>query len=193
MPARRPGTRVQRDDCAGVMVIAHPSDGAPAHYAAARGMATVFLKGGAGARGRGPPSSKRLPAPDLGCAPVPPPPLPPQSRAGAVTGRLLIDRRGGIDRRETPRRSALTRAPQERRRVVDRRRGPERRSTLDRRGRPSRRGVELTVEAPGEHLRNALQLLSEASESGESGVDWRGAFDAALERIQRALRLLEHR
>ena len=77
--------------------------------------------------------------------------------------------------------------------MVDRRRGPERRSTLDRRGRPSRRGVELTVEAPGEHLRNALQLLSEASESGESGVDWRGAFAAALDRIQRALRLLEHR
>jgi hypothetical protein len=49
------------------------------------------------------------------------------------------------------------------------------------------------VEAPHEHLRNALQLLSEASESGQSGADWRGAFAAALERIQRALRLLEHR
>ena len=77
--------------------------------------------------------------------------------------------------------------------MVDRRRGPERRSTLDRRGRPSRRGVGLAVEAPHEHLRNALQLLSEASESGQSGADWHGAFAAALERIQRALRLLEHR
>ena len=111
-----------------------------------------------------------------------------------MTGRLLIDRRRGIDRRDTPRRTALLRASLERRSVVDRRRGPERRSTLDRRGRPLKGGAGgQTLEAPGEHLRNALQLLSDASDPVESAAEWRAALEAALARIQRALRLLEHR
>ncbi len=72
----------------------------------------------------------------------------------------------------------------ERRRQVDRRRGTERRSTLERRGRPVRnRGVE----APSEHVRNALQLLAELHFVGEP------MFDAAVARLRHALELLERR
>src|SRR2546422_10907347 len=53
---------------------------------------------------------------------------------------------------------------EERRRVVDRRRGSERRSTLDRRGRASR---APNAERPVEHVRNALQLLREVALVGE--------------------------
>jgi hypothetical protein len=103
--------------------------------------------------------------------------------------RLLADRRRGVDQRAIPRRAALVRASQERRRVVDRRRGAERRSTLDRRARSAR---HPSVESPGEHLRNALQLLSASGASGEPRVDQED-FAAALERLRRALQLLERR
>src|SRR5436853_3388187 len=104
---------------------------------------------------------------------------------GVVTiPRLLADRRHGVDRRAVPRRLAVAGAPRERRAVVDRRRGAERRSTLERRGRPPR---DPSLEGPGEHLRNALQLLSQVPFVGEP------VFDAAVSRLRRALELLEQR
>ena len=104
---------------------------------------------------------------------------------GVVTiPRLLADRRHGVDRRAVPRRLAVAGAPRERRAVVDRRRGAERRSTLERRGRPPR---DPSLEGPGEHLRNALQLLSHVPFVGEP------VFDAVVSRLRRALELLEKR
>lgn len=100
------------------------------------------------------------------------------------TTRLLTDRRHGVDRRAEPRRLALAGVPRERRRVVDRRRGAERRSTLERRGRPQR---DPSLEGPGEHLRNALQLFGQLPFAGDL------VFDAAVARLRRALELLEQR
>jgi len=104
--------------------------------------------------------------------------------------RLIADRRGGVDRRAVSRRHAVGRVGREQRQVVDRRGGPERRSTLDRRGRQAR---DRATESPGEHLRNALQLLT--AMDGISGLspDDRADLRAVLERLQRALRLLERR
>ncbi|PYO73918.1 MAG: hypothetical protein E6K55_12960 [Gemmatimonadetes bacterium] len=99
--------------------------------------------------------------------------------------RLLPDRRYGIDRRTLPRRQTVTAVPVERRRVVDPRWGADRRSTLERRGRQQQRNP--AVETPGEHLRNALQLLRELPFIGEP------TFDAAVARLQHALDLLEKR
>ena len=101
-----------------------------------------------------------------------------------TTTRLLADRRHGVDRRVVPRRLAVAGAPRERRAVVDRRRGAERRSTLERRGRPQR---DPSLEGPGEHLRNALQLLNQLPFVGEP------VFGAAVSRLRRALELLEKR
>jgi hypothetical protein len=95
---------------------------------------------------------------------------------------LFADRRHGVDRRADPRRHAVARGPQERRRVVDRRDGAERRSTLERRGRPMR---NPSLESPSEHVRNALQLLRELHLIGEP------TFEAAVKRLARALELLE--
>jgi hypothetical protein len=106
--------------------------------------------------------------------------------------RLLSDRRGGIDRRTSPRRTTLAAVTPDRRRIVDLRRGAERRSTLDRRGRSSARGHG--IESPGEHLRNALQLLNELNESGgDLDPDYRADLAAVLRRVESALALLERR
>jgi hypothetical protein len=94
----------------------------------------------------------------------------------------MADRRHGVDRRAMPRRWAVARLAEERRQVVDRRRGAERRSTLERRGRPLRR---VTEESPGEHVRNALQLLAELHVTAQPPLA------AAVKRLERALRLLE--
>ena len=103
--------------------------------------------------------------------------------------RLWSDRRTGTDRRADPRRQAVKGVPDERRSVVDRRRGSERRSTLDRRGRASR---APNAERPVEHVRNALQLLREVALAG--GLSPRPSEDlgAAIERLHRAVALLEH-
>lgn len=99
-----------------------------------------------------------------------------------TTTRLFADRRHGVDRRAVPRRRTIARESRERRRLVDRRIGSERRSTLERRGRAVRpRGMET----PSEHVRNALQLLTELPFIGEP------TFDAAVTRLERALELLE--
>ncbi len=104
--------------------------------------------------------------------------------SAAITTRLLPDRRYGIDRRTLPRRQTVSVVSVERRHMVDRRRGADRRSTLERRGSHQRNPA---VETPGEHLRNALQLLRELHFIGEP------TFDAAVARLQYALDLLEKR
>jgi hypothetical protein len=76
------------------------------------------------------------------------------------TTRLLTDRRHGVDRRA------------------------ERRSTLERRGHPQR---DPSLEGPGEHLRNALQLFGQLPSAGDP------VFDAAVAQLRRALELLEKR
>lgn len=78
----------------------------------------------------------------------------------------------------------------ERRRQPDRRLGPERRSTLDRRvrSRPAR-----SAESPGEHLRNALQLLTHLNETGELSADLRADLAAVWKRTRQALSQLEGR
>jgi hypothetical protein len=102
--------------------------------------------------------------------------------------RLSSDRRTGNDRRSEPRRQSLTVVTEERRSVVDRRRGSERRSTLDRRGRSLR---EANAERPVEHVRNALQLLREVALVGELSPEPSEDLGAAIERLHRAVGLLE--
>jgi len=102
--------------------------------------------------------------------------------------RLWADRRAGTDRRAEPRRQAVIAMAEERRHVVDRRRGSERRSTLDRRGRASR---APNAERPVEHVRNALQLLREVALVGELSAGPSEDLGAAIERLHRAVGLLE--
>lgn len=103
--------------------------------------------------------------------------------------RLFADRRTGTDRRAEPRRRSVSLVTQERRQVVDRRRGAERRSTLDRRGRQSR---SPNAERPVEHVRNALQLLKEVALVGELTAGPSEDLGAAIDRLHRAVALLEH-
>ena len=72
--------------------------------------------------------------------------------------------------------------------MVDRRRGSERRSTLDRRGRSFRR---TSGERPVEHVRNALQLLKEVALVGELSPGPSDDLGAAIDRLQRAVGILE--
>ena len=102
--------------------------------------------------------------------------------------RLWADRRSGMDRRSEPRRRFVTNVTDERRLVVDRRRGSERRSTLDRRGRATR---APNAERPVEHVRNALQLLREVALVGELSSGPTEDLGAAIERLHRAVGLLE--
>jgi hypothetical protein len=102
--------------------------------------------------------------------------------------RLFADRRAGTDRRSDPRRQSVLSISPERRRVVDRRRGAERRSTLDRRGRGTR---QSNAERPVEHVRNALQLLREVALAGELSEGPSADLGAAIERLHRAVSLLE--
>lgn len=102
--------------------------------------------------------------------------------------RLWADRRSGTDRRSEPRRRFVTNVTEERRQVVDRRRGSERRSTLDRRGRATR---APNAERPVEHVRNALQLLREVALVGELSSGPTEDLGAAIERLHRAVGLLE--
>lgn len=106
----------------------------------------------------------------------------------AKTSRILADRRRGVDRRSAPRRAVVRGVLREQRSIVDRRFGAERRSTLERRGRVARRAVG---ESPSEHLRNGLQLL--AALRGGLQHEQDADLVAALERIQRAIELLERR
>lgn len=77
---------------------------------------------------------------------------------------------------------------EERRHVVDRRRGAERRSTVDRRGRSYRR---TSGERPVEHVRNALQLLKEVALVGELSSGPSEDLGAAIDRLHRAVGILD--
>ncbi len=77
----------------------------------------------------------------------------------------------------------------ERRTVADRRSG-ERRSALDRRARAR---LSPVAESPAEHLRNALQLLTEVNAAPELDADHQADLSAALDRLRRAVHLLERR
>src|SRR5919198_2302665 len=106
--------------------------------------------------------------------------------------RLLADRRTGTDRRADPRRQSVSSVADERRSVVDRRRGSERRSTLDRRGRRGGEGGDTAkAERPVEHVRNALQLLREVALVGELSTGPTEDLGAAIERLHRAVSLLD--
>lgn len=74
--------------------------------------------------------------------------------------------------------------------MADRRSGGERRSSLDRRAR-TRLGP--AAESPAEHLRNALQLLTEVNAARELDADHQADLSAALDRLRRAVHLLERR
>lgn len=102
--------------------------------------------------------------------------------------RIWADRRTGTDRRAEPRRLAVASVAEERRSTVDRRRGAERRSTLDRRGRATR---STNAERPVEHVRNALQLLREVALVGELSTGPSEDLGAAIDRLHRAVGLLE--
>ena len=90
--------------------------------------------------------------------------------------RLWADRRTGTDRRAEPRRRAVLGA------------ADERRSVVDRRGRAAR---GPNAERPVEHVRNALQLLREVALVGELSPGPSEDLGAAIERLQRAVGLLE--
>ena len=105
-----------------------------------------------------------------------------------MSTRLWSDRRTGTDRRVDSRRRLVLVVSEERRTVVDRRRGAERRSTLDRRGRASR---PVNAERPVEHVRNALQLLREVAVAGELSARPSEDLGAAIERLYRAVALLD--
>jgi len=109
-------------------------------------------------------------------------------RSAVTFTRVWADGRTGTDRRSEPRRLSVRVMNEERRRLVDRRRGSERRSTLDRRGRISR---APNAERPVEHVRNALQLLREVALVGELSPGPTEDLGAAIERLHRAVGLLE--
>ena len=86
------------------------------------------------------------------------------------------------------------RVPTERRASSDRRRVvtvvvQERRSGVDRRAQPERRAPE----SAGEHIRNALQLLTNVAESGTLDEESLRDLDAAMFRLRFALDRLEAR
>lgn len=68
---------------------------------------------------------------------------------------------------------------------ADRREGIERRSLADRRGETDRRAPAETVD---EHIRNALQLLRNLSESSVLDDEHQRDLDAAMRRLGLALR-----
>ena len=89
---------------------------------------------------------------------------------GPTDRRLVADRRTEADRRRVVRV------------VVE-----ERRSGLDRRAGAERRGSD----APGEHIHNALQLLTNVAESGTLDEASLRDLDAAMFRLRFALHRIE--
>ena len=70
----------------------------------------------------------------------------------------------------------------------------EQRSGEDRRRRPDRRKRERRgQETPEEHIRNALQLLSNVAESGVLDEELRRDLESAMFRLRFAVDRLEHR
>jgi hypothetical protein len=109
---------------------------------------------------------------------------------GTPARRVIAERRGGADQRVTRRRSVLAPVSFDLRRRVDRRGGGERRSTLERRSRSIRYAF---TDRPSEHFRDALQLLEQMTAVSEIDTESRGDLAAALQRLRRALGLLERR
>ncbi len=102
--------------------------------------------------------------------------------------RTRADRRTGRDRRTGgERRQGVVLVPVERRADGDRRDAGERRSDASRRDADPRRGPDSV----GEHLRNALQLLTDVAESGTLDDATLRDLDAAMFRLRFALDRLE--
>ena len=110
--------------------------------------------------------------------------------SGTPARRVFADRRRGEDQRVAPRRAVLASVARDLRMRVDRRRGMERRTTLERRNHSPRHAY---TESPSEHLRNALQLLDQLTAVSNLDMESRGDLAAALDRLRRALGLLERR
>ena len=100
--------------------------------------------------------------------------------------RAPADRRSGIERRNGDRRRTLTLVTVERRSGEERRQHAGRRAT-GRRGGQERRGQESAAE----HIRNALQLITEVADATELDDEHRRDLDAALFRLRFALDRLE--
>lgn len=100
--------------------------------------------------------------------------------------RAPADRRSGIERRNGDRRRTLTLVSVERRSGEERRQHAGRRAT-GRRGGQERRGQESAAE----HIRNALQLITEVADATELDDEHRRDLDAALFRLRFALDRLE--
>jgi hypothetical protein len=108
-------------------------------------------------------------APDLG--------IPEPDRRETNERRLLIDRRSGVDRRQT---RAAKPAPE--RRNEDRRAGGERRAFVERR---------LSLQSAEDQIRGALKLMTTAIEAGQIPDKPRRALDAAMLRLRFALERLD--
>jgi hypothetical protein len=105
---------------------------------------------------------------------------------------LFADRRAGSDRRQRARRTRYVGVAVDRRQSPDRRTGADRRSTLERR-RARRRIRPPGTESPGQHLRNALQLLYDLARPGLLSDDDGHTLHAATQRVEMALRQVEPR
>ena len=121
-------------------------------------------------------------------APAPPPSLPPPKWSASFSptadAKLPAMELSHADRRLTTER----RGPTDRRRVVTVV-VEERRSGVERRAQPERRAPE----SAGEHIRNALQLLTNVAESGTLDEESLRDLDAAMFRLRFALDRLEAR
>jgi hypothetical protein len=91
---------------------------------------------------------------------------------------VAADRRHSADRRAPPNRRQIVKLV-----PVERRSGQERRTTAERR----------TPESVSEHIRNALQLLTNVAESGTLDEDSLRDLDAAMFRLRFALDQFEAR
>lgn len=110
-------------------------------------------------------------APDFG--------VPEPDRRETHERRLLIDRRSGVDRRQTREADG---APAERRGLADRRRGRDRRAFVERR---------LSLQSAEDQIRGALKLMTTAIESGSIPDNQRRGLDAAMLRLRFALERLD--
>jgi hypothetical protein len=88
------------------------------------------------------------------------------------------------ERRSSERRSGQERRGHERRVIVDRRYAGDRRSAA---------ALRFDIETPIEHIRNAMQMLTEVADAKEAAASslLTGRVEAALERLTRALSALE--
>jgi hypothetical protein len=105
--------------------------------------------------------------------------VPEPDRRDRSERRLLIDRRSGVDRRQS---QSAGMPGVERRAREDRRGGPERRAFLERR---------LSLQSAGDQIRGALKLITTAIDSGTIPEQHRRGLDAAMLRLRFALERLE--